>query len=579
MSAPQPFPSAGAGIEPGQVPPCREAPFGPAAEAVHHYRRPQERPFLATERDRVTILMGGLTSTHDELVRAVFLSCGYRAEALPQPDLEACHIGRQYCNNGLCNPAYFTIGTLIRHLQRLEAAGLTREAIVDRYVFFTASSCGPCRFGMYESEYRLALRNAGFDAFRVLVFQQDHGVKASTGAPGLNFSLHFGLAAVNALMLGDALQVSGHEHRPYEVVPGCIDQALADAVAAAAAALAARREAHADGRLPPWLIRVLGRRPADILLRVSDNLYGAPFHAAVRACREPFEAVEVDRLRIKPVVKITGEFWAQTTEGDGNFRMFRFLEREGAHVLVEPVGGWVMYLLQHARAGLQRRRGLSIPRHGSRLARGAAHVVEAGRVLWRLALVEAGERIYRGRYDRIRLPLGVPHGLLDSRELVRLAAPYYRQFARGGEGHLEVGKSIHYTQHRGAHMVLSLKPFGCMPSTQSDGVQASLLNQFPDMLFLPIETGAEGELAAQSRVQIMLVEARARAHAEFRQVLETTGRTPDDIRAYVDDHPELKQARYLVPRRPGVAGVAANFVLHVHNLMLRRRRVVRGARP
>ena len=41
--------------------------------------------------------------------------------------------------------------------------------------------------------------------------------------------------------------------------------------------------------------------------------------------------IEVDRLRVKPIVKITGEFWAQTTEGDGNFHMFEFLEREGAY--------------------------------------------------------------------------------------------------------------------------------------------------------------------------------------------------------------------------------------------------------
>jgi predicted nucleotide-binding protein (sugar kinase/HSP70/actin superfamily) len=535
MSAPQPFPSAGTGVESGQACPAVAWPrSGP---------RPRQFTITAGRTNaRFSPRSGTASRSSWAGSRPPTTSwCGrYFSRAGTAPTrcrsriVEACHIGRQYCNNGLCNPAYFTIGTLIRHLQRLEASGLTREAIVDRYVFLTASSCGPCRFGMYESEYRLALGNAGFDGFRVLVFQQDHGVKASTGAPGLNFSLHFGLGAANALMLGDALQACAHEHRPYEVVPGRTDQALADAVAAAAEALAARREAHADGRLPPWLIRVLGRRPADILLRVSDNLYGAPFRAALAASCAPFDDVEVDRLRVKPVVKITGEFWAQTTEGDGNFRMFRFLEREGAHVLVEPVGGWVMYLLQHVRAGLLLRRGLSIPRHGPPLARAAAHLRENRRVLWRLALLEAGERIYRSRYDRIRLSLGVPHGLLDSRELVRLAAPYYRQFARGGEGHLEVGKSIHYTQHRGAHMVLSLKPFGCMPSTQSDGVQASLLNQFPDMLFLPIETGAEGELAAQSRVQIMLVEARARAHAEFRQVLETTGRTLDDIRAYVD---------------------------------------------
>jgi 3-oxoacyl-[acyl-carrier protein] reductase len=54
----------------------------------------------------------------------------------------------------------------------------------------------------------------------------------------------------------------------------------------------------------------------------------------MRAVRDRLALIEVDRLRVKPIVKITGEFWAQSTEGDGNFRMFEFLEREGAHVVL-----------------------------------------------------------------------------------------------------------------------------------------------------------------------------------------------------------------------------------------------------
>ena len=42
---------------------------------------------------------------------------------------------------------------------------------------------------MYEAEYRLALRNAGFDGFRVLLFQQNDGVKAAVRAEaGLKFN-------------------------------------------------------------------------------------------------------------------------------------------------------------------------------------------------------------------------------------------------------------------------------------------------------------------------------------------------------------------------------------------------------
>ena len=87
------------------------------------------------------------------------------------------------------------------------------------------------------------------------------------------------------------------------------------------------------------------------------------------------------------------------------------------------------------------------------------------------------------------------------------------------------------------------------------------------MIFLPIETAGEGEINAHSRVQMALGEAKAKAKAEFDRCLESTGRRLEDIRAYVAEHPELRSPLYVVPRRPDVAGVAANFVLHVSDLM------------
>ena len=297
------------------------------------------------------------------------------------------------------------------------------------------------------------------------------------------------------------------------------------------------------------------------------QLYGSWTVDAIQACRVSLENIEVDRLRVKPVVKVTGEFWAQSTEGDGNFRMFEFLEREGAHVLVEPLGGWVLFLLEQWRARLFERRGLNVPRGGSTYRRLVARYRDDRSLAWRWLLTELGERLYRHQYDRRRRAFGVPHPLLDQGELARLADPFYRAFARGGEGHLEVAKNIYYTTRQAAHMVLSLKPFGCMPSTQSDGVQSAILARFRDMTFLSIETGAEGELSAHSRVQMALVEARVRAKAEFQRALSKAGYPIDDIRRYVDEHPELSRATYPVPHRPGVAGLAANFVLHVGDLM------------
>jgi predicted nucleotide-binding protein (sugar kinase/HSP70/actin superfamily) len=552
-----------------------EARAGVAHDTPAHFRRPTERPFTADERERVTILFGGLTRKHEQLIQSVFESSGYSARPLPDTDLAACHVGRQYCNNGLCNPAYFTIGNLVRYLQGLEASGLSRQDIVDRYVFFTAGSCGPCRFGMYEAEYRLALRNAGFDDFRVLLFQQSDGVKADTGEPGLKLSLHLGLGAANAFAFADALQAFGYEIRPYETTPGLTDRRLAQAADIVAASVGARRPRDVVDRAPRWLRPYVERGRLSHFAAAWEHLYGPVQREVLENCRVPLDDVEVDRLRVKPVVKVTGEFWAQTTESDGNFGMFAFLEREGAHVLVEPLGGWVLYLLHSARSRLTLKRHLSIPADAPLLRRVVERLREDRRIALRWLLFEVGERLYRHLYDRMRRSLGVAHGLVDQRELARLAEPHYRSLTRGGEGHLEVGKSIYYTIHNAAHMVISLKPFGCMPSTQSDGVQAALQAHYRDMLFLPVETGAEGELAAHSRVQMALVEARTRAQQEFDRTLASTGRSLDEIRAFVDAHPHLRRATYRVPHRHGVAGVAAGFVLHVHDLMRANRLRVR----
>ncbi len=135
-----------------------------------------------------------------------------------------------------------------------------------------------------------------------------------------------------------------------------------------------------------------------------------------------------------------------------------------------------------------------------------------------------------------------------------------------------MGKTLYYTTHQAAHLVISLKPFGCMPSLQSDGVQSLLTARFKDLSFLPVETAADGELAAQNRVQMALVEARERAQAEFQRALASTGKRLEDIQAYVAAHPELRRLGYVVPHTPGVAGVAANFVRHVGVRMDRERR-------
>jgi predicted nucleotide-binding protein (sugar kinase/HSP70/actin superfamily) len=521
-----------------------------------------------------TVLIGGLTWKHERLIKAVFQSAGYKVEVMPTPDVPSFQLGKEFGNNGQCNPTYFMVGHLIKFLRGLEASGMSRQEIVDRYVFFTAGSCGPCRFGMYESEYRLGVQNAGFDGFRILLFQQNDGIKAASGEPGLKFTVDFGLGALNALNLGDVMNDVTCQIRPYEVNEGETDRIVADVMEDLSARFRDRRNFDITERAG-WMAAQITKRKrlkntVNTLGKIGDHWYGRQTREALAAARDRLAQIEVDRLRVKPLVKITGEFFAQTTEGDGNFRMFAFLEREGAQVMVEPIGNWIMYLLWQARERYLERRRVDARKLPWWQLQTRATGMLAHRS--RLASYAVGRRIFERQYERLVEQLGdIGHRLTDMQDLADLAAPYYHRLARGGEGHLEVAKNIYYTVHKKAHMVLSLKPFGCMPSSQSDGVQSAVMNHFKDMIFLPIETSGEGEINAHSRVQMALGEAKAKAKAEFQQALDSTGTRLDEVRAFVAEHPELRHPFYHVPHREGVTGTAANFVLHVNDLMKHRR--------
>jgi predicted nucleotide-binding protein (sugar kinase/HSP70/actin superfamily) len=537
--------------------------------ARRHHERPAEHPFVASQRPHTTVLYGGLTWKHERLIHGALLGLGYKPEALPVPDVAAFQAGKEYGNNGQCNPTYFTVGNLVRFLQDLEMRGMSREEIIDRYVFVTAGACGPCRFGMYEAEYRLALRNSGFDGFRVLLFQQSGGLNQAGEADGLELNADFFLAFINALNMGDVLNDVGYQMRPFEVEPGSTDAAMDRAMETLHEVFRAHRNHLLEGRVGALLKALpVGGGVAQTAGKFADQLLGSEYVGALDRVAEELRAVRVDRTRVKPLVKITGEFWAQTTEGDGNYNMFAFLEREGAQVLVEPVGTWIMYMIHQAkqatldRAGMDDDEAMPSP---WRIDKRTAAQIRARRKNAKLSLAEA---VFTREWNRLRKALGdVPHELTDQYELQRIAHPMYNSRAGGGEGHLEVAKNIYYSNRDMCHMVLSLKPFGCMPSTQSDGVQSAVVNQYKDMVYLPIETSGEGEINAHSRVQMALGEAKVKAREEIDRVLAETGRTLDEVRAYAEEHPRLQDPLYKIPHHEGVVGTAANFVMHVDGLI------------
>jgi len=228
-------------------------------------------------------------------VHAALESLGYRCESVPVPNKKAFQLGKEYGNNGQCNPTYFTVGNLVQFVQDLEAKGLTKDEICDRYVFFTAGACGPCRFGMYESEYRLALRNAGFEKFRVLLFQQSGGLNQAEAEAGLELNLDFFLAILNALNMGDILNDIAYQIRPYEVNAGDTDRVLEGSMELLHEVMRRKKPWTLQGKTKKVLAGTRFAGTAEYLGKFLNQIFGDDLLAALRQARQRFAAIDVMR--------------------------------------------------------------------------------------------------------------------------------------------------------------------------------------------------------------------------------------------------------------------------------------------
>jgi predicted nucleotide-binding protein (sugar kinase/HSP70/actin superfamily) len=495
--------------------------LGIEEEASTHWRDPNPQNFTHDDRANTTILMGGLTVAHDQLFKAGMDGLGYKVETLDCADLEALRYGKEFGNRGQCNPTYFTVGNLVKHLTHLrDDQGLTPEEIVQKYVFFTAGACGPCRFGTYATEYRKALGDSGFEGFRVLLFQQQGGMKQATGeSAGLDFNTKFYKTIVQITMLGDVINLAGYRIRPYEVNKGETDAALEECKKIVGHAFARQKS----------LVTALLR------------------------CRKLLNRIEVNRLRPKPKVSIIGEFWAMTTEGDGNYRLQRFLEAEGAEVDIQPITAWVLYNIWEHQYDTRRR----LPLRGEDEGNFGLKGKDGSK---KLALLWGAEKAVRAIFGLYTRAIGLEdYHLADMESVATISHQYYNNHLRGGEGHMEVGKLIQTVQKRKAHMVISVKPFGCMPSSGvSDGVQSLITSRYPEAIFTAIETTGDGEVNVQSRIQMDLFKARKRAEAEYQTAVEKAGLAPATLESKA-----RRKAKALHHPPHVVAGTAANQVLEL----------------
>ena len=462
-------------------------------QEARQWRDEVDRPIAYASREDTIILMGGLTILQDKLIQTALNSLGENFLALPNPDFESFQKGKAFGNRGQCNPTYFTVGNLVKYLQNLrDKDGLSSEEIVQKYAYVTAGGCGPCRFGMYITEYKKALRDAGFEGFRISSFEQGKGIFQGQDEVEqlLNLSPKFFIVLVKAIVIGDIINILGYRMRPYEVEVGSVDVALEEC-------------------------RLLLSKAFEEKKSLVKALY---------AGRKILEKVELNRLQPKAKVLVMGEFWAAMTEGDGNYNLHRFLESEGAECIPQPVLNRLMLSIWEADYKLRKREELAVEERKN---------IDFSNVKSRV-MIKLAKAAVKTHFSVYAKAIGLNgYEIPDMEKLADLSKEYYTLECEGGEGHLEVAHLIESVKDNLSHLTISIKPFGCMPSSAvSDGIQSLVTNRFPSANFLSIETSGEGAANFYSRVQMALFKAKQSAKEEF-EALTPFGELPPKAQSYL----------------------------------------------
>jgi predicted CoA-substrate-specific enzyme activase len=336
---------------------------------------------------------------------AVFRGLGMNAEALPAPTAETLRIGRRHMSGKECLPMPLMLGSLI---QRLEGA---KDG--EQFVFMTAGTDGPCRFGVYNLLSTIVLERLGWRN-RVRIWAPKDTGYFDGWPEGAEILLFIGVVA------SDLLRQAKLDTRPIERVPGATENCYAHWHRL----LVDHMESMSRGDLSPG--RVLQQLLTGRLFGIYKLLDRAG--AEFAALRKPGEL---------PVVKLAGEIYVRAVEFSNNY-LIKQLEARGLCVHLSPNTEWLNYC-SYMRRDMPGRR----------------------------CLADRMSNLIQHRIESISFSALAPHFGWDAppniASVLKAAKPYITA-ALQGEAVLTVGAPLCEWRESRINGVVNVGPLECMPT-------------------------------------------------------------------------------------------------------------------
>ena len=403
--------------------------------------------FTKEMRKNYTILCPQMSPIHFDLLEPVFKRSGYNLVVLNNDNRKSVDVGLKYVNNDACYPSLLVVGQLME-------AVLSGEYDTDRLALVMTQTGGGCRATNYIGFIRRALAKVGYGHIPVISIN----LSKLESNPGFNLTPMLLLRAVYAVTFGDIFMRCVYRMRPYEAVPGSVE------------------EVHQK-----WL------KKCDTFLARKVM----PHNTFKKMCREMIEEFDaIPTLAIKkPRVGVVGEILVKFSPAANN-HLVELLEQEGAEAVVPDLMDFMFYCFYNQ---LYKAEHLGTSKK-------AAKVSEIGIKAIEMLRKPASDAFAKSRH--FIPPASIYETAKQAQEIVSLGN-------QTGEGWFLTGEMLELI-HNDAPNIVCTQPFGCLPNhVVGKGVIKELRKRHPEANIVAIDydPGAS-EVNQLNRIKLMLSTAQ-----------------------------------------------------------------------
>ena len=403
--------------------------------------------FTKEMRKNYTILCPQMSPIHFDLLEPIFQNSGYNLVVLNNDNRKSVDVGLKYVNNDACYPSLLVVGQLME-------AVLSGEYDTDRLALVMTQTGGGCRATNYIGFIRRALAKAGYPHIPVISIN----LSKLESNPGFKLTPMLLLRAVYAVTFGDIFMRCIYRMRPYEAVPGSVE------------------EVHQK-----WIKKCSTFLNRKVMSHVT-------FKKMCREMIEEFDAIPTLAIR-KPRVGVVGEILVKFSPAANN-HLVDLLEQEGAEAVVPDLMDFMFYCFYNQ---LYKAEHLGTSQKGAKMAKLGIKAIEMLRR-------PASDAFAKSKH--FTPPASIYETAKHAAEIVSIGN-------QTGEGWFLTGEMLELI-HDGAPNIVCTQPFGCLPNhVVGKGVIKELRKRHPEANIVAIDydPGAS-EVNQLNRIKLMLSTAQ-----------------------------------------------------------------------